>query len=903
VQILFFVLMLLTLAGAADEAWRSPVLMALPVLCLLGWIMAAKIARQGKKIRELEVLLAKGSRAETYSSGPVRTMDSASRSRSPVVLPDVSASADDAMAPGRSEYPEEFDFSEDQEPAVAPPPPTWTRPNATVQDRPSWISSLWGQLWSWIGGGNPVVKAGIVVLFFGVSFLLKYANDHSLLPVEYRMAGAGTLGLVLLGLGWKLRDSKRLYALLVQGGGIGVLYLTVFAAARFFGLLPVLAAFCILVAIVVFSTILAILQDAVMLALFGFAGGFLAPVLLSTGQGSHVHLFAYYALLNVGVLGVAWFRTWRVLNLLGFVFTFGIGAAWGANFYKPEFFATVEPFLVLYFLMYAGISILFARANQMGSRIRLDSALVFGLPLVTFGLQSALVRELEMGAAYSSLALAAWYLLPIKLIWNKDGGLRILAEAHLALGIIFVSLAVPLALDASWTSSTWALEGAGMIWLGLRQQRLITRIFGLLLQLGGALACVYSVQSVHPETLINGHLFAGLFLAVGGLCSSWSYFQYTADQRSWEKYAVIALGVWGGVWWYGTWFDQITRHVVGNDFPALLGVAVGSLLVWLMCALKSRWSIARYLVPISALLLLVLAVRWPSHPGHLYGWAAWPLALLTLYAAFFLLEKRQSLVLSGVAHGLGLLVVATLGLMEIHWQILQAVTQQTWAMGGLVMAGSFVILLVAMPPNLLAWPVRGHHGAYLQGAALIAFGLVAWWFGACTIPGDPAPLPYVPILNPFDLVQAWILCALAIWFREFGVFFGDRQRGFGNVLQIGLSVGVFIWLNIVVARVVHFMGGVPYNPWDMFGSAVLQSAYSVLWSLAALVAMLEGWRRSRRRMWLSGAVLMAVVVGKLFLVDLDGRGTVARIVSFLGVGLLMLVVGYFCPLPPKEEKA
>jgi uncharacterized membrane protein len=66
--------------------------------------------------------------------------------------------------------------------------------------------------------------------------------------------------------------------------------------------------------------------------------------------------------------------------------------------------------------------------------------------------------------------------------------------------------------------------------------------------------------------------------------------------------------------------------------------------------------------------------------------------------------------------------------------------------------------------------------------------------------------------------------------------------------------------------------------------------------------MLLGWRRARRRPWLAGAGLLAVVVVKLFLVDLDGSGTVARIVSFLGVGLLMLVMGYFCPLPPKEGK-
>ncbi|MBL3921596.1 DUF2339 domain-containing protein, partial [Bacteroides thetaiotaomicron] len=86
----------------------------------------------------------------------------------------------------------------------------------------------------------------------------------------------------------------------------------------------------------------------------GSAGGFLAPVLLSTGQGNHVALFSYYALLNAGIFAIAWFKAWRPLNLLGFVFTFTIGSAWGVTAYRPALFASTEPFLILFFLMYVG---------------------------------------------------------------------------------------------------------------------------------------------------------------------------------------------------------------------------------------------------------------------------------------------------------------------------------------------------------------------------------------------------------------------------------------------------------------------------------------------------------------------------------------------------------------------
>ena len=76
----------------------------------------------------------------------------------------------------------------------------------------------------------------------------------------------------------------------------------------------------------------------------------------------------------------------------------------------------------------------------------------------------------------------------------------------------------------------------------------------------------------------------------------------------------------------------------------------------------------------------------------------------------------------------------------------------------------------------------------------------------------------------------------------------------------------------------------------------------MFWRVLALGAMLIATSRSRRPLWLVGAGLMAVVVGKLFLIDLSNVGTIARIVSFLGVGVLMLVIGYLAPVPPKREE-
>jgi len=104
---------------------------------------------------------------------------------------------------------------------------------------------------------------------------------------------------------------------------------------------------------------------------------------------------------------------------------------------------------------------------------------------------------------------------------------------------------------------------------------------------------------------------------------------------------------------------------------------------------------------------------------------------------------------------------------------------------------------------------------------------------------------------------------------------------------------------MMVARAVHHWGGVPYDVDSLAQSTTFQTALSIVWSIAGITAMIIGTRVARRSVWLTGAGLMTIVVAKLFLVDLGNTDTLSRVVSFLGVGLLLLVVGYFAPVPPR----
>jgi len=95
---------------------------------------------------------------------------------------------------------------------------------------------------------------------------------------------------------------------------------------------------------------------------------------------------------------------------------------------------------------------------------------------------------------------------------------------------------------------------------------------------------------------------------------------------------------------------------------------------------------------------------------------------------------------------------------------------------------------------------------------------------------------------------------------------------------------------------------VPFDLDVMWRSELVQTALSIFWTILAFASMAFATRSGVRGVWLAGAGLMVVVVAKLFLIDLSNIGTVPRIVSFIGVGVLMLVVGYFAPVPPTARR-
>jgi uncharacterized membrane protein len=811
----------------------------------------------------------------------------------------------------------EQDFSKPASSPKAGPEPVEAPPSQAKsplsQPKPSpamlALSPLHSYLQAFFTRGNLIAKVGVIVLFFGVAFLLKYAAEQGLFPIELRLAGVALGGIVMLLLGWRLRQRQPPFALALQGGAVGVLYLTVFAALRLYAVIPAGLAFGLLLLFVALSALLALLQDSRALSVLGSAGGFLAPILTSTGEGSHVALFSYYLLLNGGILTIAWFKAWRVLNLLGFLFTFVIGTLWGVDYYQVKYFASTEPFLLAFFLLYVAIAVLFALRQPPDLKGLVDGSLVFGVPLVTAALQTALVKDIPYGLAYSALGFGAFYLGLAGLLFKRGGApLRMLTEAFLATGIVFTTLAVPFAFEGQVTAAFWSLEGAAMLWVGIRQSRLSARLFGSLLQLAAGifyLADAYRVAESLP--VLNGLYLGALLIAIAGSFSSFFLDREQSAIRRPERLLAPLFFIWGFAWWLGGGVREIGDFSSGSgQWAWLLALFAATAVVSEWLRLQLPWPRLRFaalsLLPLLILQALVMGLAEP-HP--LFGWAAlgWPLA----FAAHYWLLRRYDADTGAWLrfwHAIGFWLIVYLLTIEVAWRLDRLIAgADIWPAIAWGMVPLALVVGVLTLGKRISWPVQRFAQLYSTFilAPIILYLFVWGLLMNAVSAGDPAPLSYLPILNPLDLAILATLILCLQWWRVAGAWL--RQKGIAWIhysFLVGLSL--FLWLNGAVARTVHHWSGVPFQPHAMFESQVFQTAVAVLWALLGLAGMLLGSWLRRRFLWQLGAVLMALVVLKLFLVDLSNTDTMARIVSFIGVGLLLLIVGYFAPVPPRVNK-
>jgi uncharacterized membrane protein len=726
----------------------------------------------------------------------------------------------------------------------------------------------------------------------------------------------------------------------VQGAALGALLLTVYAALQLYDLLNGATAFSMMLAIVATGVALAVVQDALWLALFAAIGGFAAPILASTGGGSHVQLFGYYLVLNLGILAIALKKGWRSLNFLGAICTFGIGIGWGANYYRPEYFGSVEPFLLAFFAIYLAITVLYTLRHGAGEPV-LDGVLVFGVPLASLGAQAGLLTGDHKKLALSSFCAALIY-----------GGLSyslkphtqasVLRKCFTMLAVAFFTLTIPLYFSAQMTSALWALEGAAVLWLGLSQRRIVPVLLGLTLQVLAWFSYVngYAAMADTPA-LVNAKCLGALILALASFGCGWLIERAATRQQGGSddflvetnhigaQLAPLAwLGVgFGLLWWGFAGISEIVRHVDSSFKSAVL-------IAWVACTMA-----------------ICAAVRGALKFDTLRIGALIPLALLAPIAMFArlygpILEERRGFALLAylmasmlsmallakpvrfgagavtgtspdvnhggqktlatfpefalkLAHSLWLFGLCLLATLVLDSHILSDATGEGVRFCIYVAPFALVFFLLVNGIGVVATPLQRWFDdvetTWREPLQQVwAVGVVIALLLGSTLRGDSNPVSFIPILNPLEIGLLGL----------FYLLYWHARDDFGNVNEGAryamLTFAFWLLTTFTLRGVVQVYDPSLATLGHAFFSRTGQAALALIWSLAGCGAMLVGHAKHRRPVWLAGAALMGVVLVKMLFVDRHNLGELPGIFATLGVGALLAAVGYFAPVPPSE---
>ncbi len=914
-------------------------------------------------------------------------------------------------------------------PTLPSPPQSKIPQNTTATIEPDErslpiVTSIIHSMQNWFFGGNLVVRVGVLVLLVGVVLLLRLLSDYIEIPITAKLISIGIIGLGLAALGLKLAKNRFAYGITLQGAGLAIAYLTTFFAYSVYQVLSSVPSFIGLGILSAITIGLAVRQNALPLALLALSGGFFAPILTSSDIGNLVTLFSYYLLLNVTIAIIAHYRTWKMLNLLGVMVTFGLAYYWGVT---ESLSAVIEAqrwslvlLVALHILLYLFVVIRYAQQiiayntlNEasfahtdiadtvnntnnidkvhLGNNsyvFPIDTGLLFSVPILAFGLFSALLDGIPNALTITSAVLAAIYLGIGWVFVQRSQRYALITEGMLALGFGFLALVIPLAFDAEWIAFGWSVQGLALVWFGRRSLRAWSVLFGLLLQL-------LSIAMLMINVFFTIRDYPTLALTISALSYLATMFilrasnspaalddtenlpaqqNATTDSMSVMSDATATVAQSLGISNQAAqqWLTSINSQSMAFNLmwrsPVLSRFLTFTTMVWLLYVLVidfDQWF-ASWQLATTALLGLAMLTSLVIYQAinHYHSWREirqFSHGLVLLFYAMLLFQLPQKYEFDYqwtifhwpifIALFIGWLVVGQLWLKSWHNEAeLKIFDSASWLGAGIILLAEAMhyglpdskgVMTILVPVAFMLaglWWTQRHamvqyndkqskaansalvpywfdwHQALLDSAKIFVPIALGWAiFTNFTDDGVIWGLPYFPLFNLYD-VTLWLVV-----FYSLGVYLLRQPHGMksrnllsaipkNDMLLIILAlIGLWIGSSMLV-RTLHAFIGTPLwtgGLYDVTGGAwnseQVQTGLTILWTLIALVATIIASRYGQRTLWFMGIGLLGVVVLKLVIVDLSQTEAIWRVISFLGAGSLILVIGYLAPLPPARE--
>ena len=436
-------------------------------------------------------------------------------------------------------------------------------------------------------GTRWILIAGVIAVIFSVGFFLKYAYDNEWIGPLGRVVIAAIAGLVALAVGEVTR--RRGYGIVAKGVtalGFAILYAAVFSARAYYELIDTTPAFALAILVTAAAMLYAVSLNEIVVAFLSLLGGFLTPVLVSTGENRPIALFTYTLILGVGAMLCALYRKWRAVNVLAFVGTFVLYTGWFEKFYRPamktaegapEQIAIALVWLGVFLAVYLILPLLYELVKKVKAK-KEDVILVLANAAVVFYyLWVILFAENRQGLAFCAIGMCVAHLAMMSVVAKRcidDLDLRLVL---LAIGLFFLTIAIPLYLKMYAIAMAWAVEGVILAVIGLRYRSIWT-------QVGAAVALLLGFAQLLHRLPMHTMAFTPVFnkafgtwcFVAGALLVCYIIYRRTSRLAESERgqiaqflYAATVLLLMAAVameWWWHCDYNIAENAVGKRDF-------------------------------------------------------------------------------------------------------------------------------------------------------------------------------------------------------------------------------------------------------------------------------------------------------------------------------------------------
>lgn len=768
--------------------------------------------------------------------------------------------------------------------------------------------------------------AGILLIICGVAFFLKYAYDNFNISPLTRILVVAASGLVAIVVGEiTRRRGYEIVAKSVTSLGIALLYAAVFVASTGYNIISPWPAFALAIAITIAAMLYAVMLDEIIIAFLSLLGGYITPVIISSGQNLPIPLFTYLFVLSIGAMLCAYYRKWRPVNFLAFAGTFGLYTLWFMDSYgRGVIVSGTNPIempialtgLTAFFAVFLIMPVLYELVRKTKASkedvllILINSAVTF------FYLYVILNSDHRLALAFAAITLSAVHLALMAIFDLRSSEDSDLCAIFLAIGIVFFTVSLSLFFKAGVLSFAWAAQGAVLALIGVRYKSLMIRLFGLVaLALScGNLLLWLPTQSGNFQFIFNPAFGVWCCVAVAA-CVNHLVYRFASEKEG-DLYSIISqvlyvlmtvllIAVSAMEWFYHCKFNLLdsSDYMVLKALPVIFAIALTLFVVRpLYPAGKIRQAFAGVLATAGIICTVVSLVWLHGEPftiianSEFLSVIVFPVALATYHILYRFVytgvsesEKVITCQLYSITGILAMLIASG------EWFFRCSLNQAD--MMPAVLIGQTVIFAVSIPFFIIR-PLSPLDKTSRTVSVIVTVIASVYTVIASVMFYEST---FRIFLNTPFFVGIAFAATLAV---SSALLYYKDSRG-ENYPELAAFFGLsFVVVLLALLTEQIFMYWYCLNKYEVTMENWIFRAYmyiSILWALYAAALMIVGfWRRIPVLRYVALG-LFGLLLVKVFLVDTSQVQNIYRIGAFLATGGVLVAVSYLYQFLKKKN--